>query len=539
MGLAVSSSNIKVGSLREIRGDDIEGSVFELDDGKFPNFYFDHSNHVAKVDSWLKKIQICLANNILPLPPAVIVDSPKSGKTTLLTRIIPSRIRTEFPSAIILFLDFLTISTANNHHVDSIDVFVKVFIEYLVQVLKDFGFYVNESDGVFNLSVSIQSRLKQLFSLLNGWLSKKGCLCFMIWDEIQRWFQLNNSNAGAIFNHITLHAKFSNIVFAVTGSSMVTVLESIVHFPSNGTSWIAEATQISVYPQMLSDSVDRIASQADERAIAFQMFQLLQQYHPDTTPNNLLDYVCDSNPAVLAYFCQLHKSNNSNPGSMKATLYQWYEKLWNDFLTDSLPILQMVQVDDPEVLSLLLHIASETLSIHKIDFSSLGTWRCLFEPILRQTQAGKVVFVGYYGYLIMRCCEVQSNGELKIKKSKSPNKLPIPALWSTVQVISEILNRKTLEDRTKANKISEDIIKKGNNGMPVDFVTDPCFLYFLTNHGDKSTFDSSILSYLHFLKYIRNSISHIKSLNNINQLYVQMPMYLSEWVRVLMETFVL
>ena len=64
---------------------------------------------------------------------------------------------------------------------------------------------------------------------------------------------------------------------------MVTALEGIVNFPSNGTNWIAEAAQISVYPQMLTDSFDRMASQVGEQAIASQMYQRLKQYYLETT----------------------------------------------------------------------------------------------------------------------------------------------------------------------------------------------------------------------------------------------------------------
>lgn len=170
----------------------------------------------------------------------------------------------------------------------------------------------------------------------------------MLWDEIQRLFQVS-SLAGSIFNSITLLEKFHNIAFAVTGSGMVTALQNIVQFPSNGTSWIAEATHISVYPEVSSQCGDSISSQANEILIASQMFELLRSYHPLSTPTNLLDYINDSNPAVLAYFCQLHKSDNSNPDAMKKTLYDWYGKLWQDFEYDSLPLLQKSKTKIPKL----------------------------------------------------------------------------------------------------------------------------------------------------------------------------------------------
>ena len=206
MGLTASTlSNIKVGNLRQITRIDVEGSVYEIDGPNFPKFYFDHSNHVEKIDYWLTKIQKSMDNNMFPLSPAVLVDSQKSGKTALLTKIMPHRIREKFPTAIILFIDFLSISIASNHHVDTFDLFGKVLIEHLVNTLSDFGFNLKRDDACsFTMNITIQTRLGRIFRLLNVWLSKKKCMCFMIWDEIQKWLRSNNKIIRARERSLTI-----------------------------------------------------------------------------------------------------------------------------------------------------------------------------------------------------------------------------------------------------------------------------------------------------------------------------------------------
>lgn len=534
MGASESISNIEIGTMRRV--DNSNGSVYELSDTSFPKFYYDHSNHIDKIDSWLRKIKLCVANKMYPLPPVIIVDSPKSGKSALLTRIIPKRIHKNFPSSIILYLDFLTLSVpTTNPLIDSLELFVELLIQKMVQLFENVGFEIDRH--IINSMNSSQTRLQAIFKAFNVWLCRKKCLCFMVWDEVQR-FLVSSTIAGSIFNDITLHEKFHNIAFALTGSGMVSALQIITQLPSNGTSWIAEATKISVFPEVQGD--DPITSQADEISIADQMFQLLKAYHPDTTPSNLLDYVTDSNPAVLAYFCQLHKSNNSNPGAMKKTLCDWYAKLWHDFENDSLPLLQRIQEDDPQILSLLLHVASETLDINIIDLSAFGRWSNVFQSLMRQREDGKVKFVGYYGYLILRSC-VSKDGTWKIKKVSSPNKLPIPPLWATVTFLNELISGKSQKEREVANQLSNDLFMRCDPTF--QFATDQGYSFFFHYFDPNNKYGifndpSDVMPFLTYLKYIRNAVAHIKSLGQINVIHLNVPTCLSDWVKILLEKFV-
>jgi len=528
------SNNIEVGTMRKVNNF-VNISVYELSDRGFPKFYYDHSNHVDKIDEWLKKIQLSFDHNMYPLPPAIVIDSPKSGKSALLTRIMPKRIYEKFPSAIILYFDFLTVSVPINPLIDMLEPFLDIFIENLVEIFKNIGFETNCPKVSSN-----KTRLSTILKSFNDWLSLKNLLCFMLWDGIQRWF-LVSSSAGSIFNNITLHEKFHNIAFAVTGSRMITVLQSITQFPTNGTSWIGEATQISVYPGVHSELGDSIASQANELFISSQMFQFLRFYHPLTTPINLLDYVTDSNPAVLAYFCQLHKSDNSNPGAMKKTIFNWYYKLWHDFENDSLPLLHRIQEDDPHILSLLLHVASETVDSSRIDLTSFGRWSDVFNNLLRHCLDGKIRFVGCYGFFIIRSFEVK-NGTWKIKMKSLDFKVLIPSLWAIVVFLHEVISGKSEKDREIANKISNDIVIQHNPAF--DFATDlrySFFYHYFDPNNKYGSFNdpSDVMPYLTYLKYIRNAIAHIKSVEQMNDIHRNVPIYLSDWVKVLLEKFVL
>jgi hypothetical protein len=120
---------------------------------------------------------------------------------------------------------------------------------------------------------------------------------------------------------------------------------------------------------------------------------------------NLLDFILDRSPAVLAYFCQVHNSNETNPGAMKKTLDNWYTKLWDNFQKDFMPLLQTIQSENFDVLSIILKIASGSCELNQFSPELFDQWEPLLLLLLRQTLDGKVVFVGYYAYLIICSCE--------------------------------------------------------------------------------------------------------------------------------------
>jgi hypothetical protein len=59
------------------------------------------------------------------------------------------------------------------------------------------------------------TNIEEAFQNLNKWLINKRTMCFMLWDEVQRWFQLNNFHAAALFDQLTLHQSFTHIAFVI------------------------------------------------------------------------------------------------------------------------------------------------------------------------------------------------------------------------------------------------------------------------------------------------------------------------------------
>ena len=159
---------------------------------------------------------------------------------------------------------------------------------------------------------------------------------------------------------------------------------------------------------------------------------------------------------------------------------------------------------------------------------------------MRKSEDGKVKFVGYYGYLIIRSWDVK-NGSWQIKKVKSVNKLPIPSLWATVTFLNEVINGKTQLDRELANQISQDIVFRFDSAF--DFSTDQRYSYFYQYFDPNNKYGifndpADVMPYLTYLSYIHNAIAHIKSLQQIQDINLNVPTYLGEWVRALLEKFV-
>jgi hypothetical protein len=203
-----------------------------------------------------------------------------------------------------------------------------------------------------------------------------------------------------------------------------------------------------------------------------------------------------------------------------------------------MPLLQTIHSENFDVLSIILKIASGSCELNQFSPELFDQWEPLLLPLLRQTLDGKVVFVGYYGFLIIGSCEYNEN-ILEIKMPKSFNTFPIPALWCSSNFLHEVLKDKPNEVRVAANKLTDEIFKKYNSDQSLDFGNDISFNFFLTFFDDKKLTNDihEVTPYLLYLKLIRNAVAHIKSLKNINDISRHLPVFLNEWVRILLEMF--
>ena len=393
------------GQFKDVIDDWKDLNVYELrGDERFPRFYYDYGNHRKKVLKWLHTMESCIENSNYPLPPLAIMDPPKAGKSALL-RLLPHIILEIYPKSKIIHIDFAQFAlNLTDLQTDEMEPFSKHLLRGLNNACKKVGINLKLEFG----SSDPVTNIEEAFKHINMWLVKKKVMCFMLWDEVQRWFQLNNFHAAALFDQLTLHQHFSNIAFVITGSGIVQIFNSILNFPSNGTFWSSSATFMSLYPGIendLENSLD-IQTQFSDENIGRNMFMLLKHFHGDYIPDNVLEYLPDKSPAIVSYFCELHKGNSSQPREMKKTLGRCYDKLFNDFKRDALPVLKIISESDKNLFNMFGRIASSTLLVDELHYLEvLCQWKPVFESLLRCKEVSGstyVMFAGYYGYLFVR-----------------------------------------------------------------------------------------------------------------------------------------
>jgi hypothetical protein len=276
------------------------------------------------------------------------------------------------------------------------------------------------------------------------------------------------------------------------------------------------------------------------------MFMLLKHYHEEFVPDNLLEFVPDKSPAIMAYFCTLHGGNRTTSRLMKKTSTLCCEKLYEDFRKDFIPVFEKIAESNSFLFDKLISIASATLKFGEI--GDLGVWKPLLETLLRyeKTENNEIVvsFAGYYGSLIMRSV-VLNGGAYKLNKDLyMPNNQPMPAIWSTITLIHSVLELKSFECRFKANVLSEQIFSK--SGVFINDVNDwdeySVYTYFYDVKG-KGEIKTSKTPYLELLRLIRNKVCHMRSLflnvcavknENICAVKNEMPSCLFEWTRTLL-----
>jgi hypothetical protein len=169
-------------------------------------FYYDFGGHRIQINEWLDKIEGSILNSMYPLPPLAIIDPPKTGKSTFLFHLLPHVIMSRYPTAKILHIDFMKMPlNIIDNATDEMRPFAKILLDTLEEECQkiglDFRFTIDNIADAGNTIVSA-------FKFIDKECGNRGILCFMLWDEVQRWFQLRNIHAAAIFDSITLHQKF-------------------------------------------------------------------------------------------------------------------------------------------------------------------------------------------------------------------------------------------------------------------------------------------------------------------------------------------
>eukprot|EP00600_Ochromonadales_sp_CCMP1393_P010652 CAMPEP_0174996776 /NCGR_PEP_ID=MMETSP0005-20121125/586_1 /TAXON_ID=420556 /ORGANISM="Ochromonas sp., Strain CCMP1393" /LENGTH=191 /DNA_ID=CAMNT_0016251229 /DNA_START=119 /DNA_END=694 /DNA_ORIENTATION=+ len=164
------------------------------------------------------------------------------------------------------------------------------------------------------------------------------------------------------------------------------------------------------------------------------MVKTLRIHHQDSVcPENILEFIPESTPADIAYFCALHSGGNTGERLMRQTMGKCMEKLVQDFRVDLFPVLKAIATKDSKLFQMLVRIASATLTTDKLDLAILGQWAPLVTALLRVDSrnlvAGdnpRICFAGRYGYLIVRCTDFNNTTQQwQPTKINQFNKLPI------------------------------------------------------------------------------------------------------------------
>lgn len=513
-------------------------SVHLIKDGLFPSFYMDSNHHLDQLNSWIDKIYLCKKEGLIFLPPAIIIDPPKAGKTAFMKRFAPYFIKERFSKCCIIYLDMMEIPL--NTYImlsDNFGLFLSNFCQKINKSLQGQNINLSYSFDINSAEISV----KNFFTIINKYFFRKNMYCFFLLDEIQRWFQIMSDRGAYLFDNLSLHMHYSNLLFMVTGSSMVFIFNNILKFPSNGTLWSSEMHVISLSPGLsqtatltLTDSTlneIELSSIEYEDQIATKMVELLLKYHPDITPNNVLEFLPERSPAIIAYFCYLHKTNDSTEKSMKKTLALVYDKLFDDFKKDLLPVLKEISIN-LELFKQLIMVATGTMVLVDANLNSLGRWLPLFTSVIR-VKNNLLQISGYYGYFIMRSIDVE-DGNFKLKTIRSYNKLPVPGLWATAVFVHSILENMEPEKRSKANELSLNVFNN-DDVIITEWVAYQSYVYFFNaNYPKKALMNPISNPYLEYLHIIQNSISLIRSLSKIREINSNLPNCFPEWIRALL-----
>ena len=416
-----SSSNIPIGKLVKDHVQLTVGQNYLITgDLCFPKFYYDYGNHARQIDEWFSKIKFSKANKCYPFPPAILIDASKTGKSAFMRRFLPHLVLKSFPNAKIIHIDLLDIPMRESN--DAAALVAPVQFEYfghmlfykLADGLRKIGFKI----GVIG-NVKIEMAIMRVFEQLNTWLAKKRSICFMLWDNVQRWFMsIPSYSATGLFNAVTLHKAFTNIAFVITGSHMAQVFKAVLDFPEN---WALAAHCISLYPRDVDESrayYDQrsnitIASQHMDSDIVQNMVKTLRVHHGNAVcPENILEIMPESTPADIAHFCSVYAKQNSRR-EPETTIGKYIDTRYQEFCIDLFPVIKDIATTDTALFQVLMQIASARVTIDELDLVVLGKWAPLFTALLRVDRRDentsvadnpRVCFAGRYGKFMIRRC---------------------------------------------------------------------------------------------------------------------------------------
>ncbi|CAJ1359813.1 unnamed protein product [Effrenium voratum] len=166
-------------------------------------------NLTAWVEDCVSSRRICAINGMV-----------KTGKSTVLTRLLPQIILTKIPNAEICVLDFATFLNAGAEPGAMEERLLKRVAAWATSA----GFHVGPGD------------MLHLDELMDN-LDKSGRTVFFLIDEVQRFFQVQEGTIPTwdiLKGFLRVSKEDSNLHFAITGSGMVLAWQNFVRMTPNG-----------------------------------------------------------------------------------------------------------------------------------------------------------------------------------------------------------------------------------------------------------------------------------------------------------------
>jgi hypothetical protein len=291
---------------------------FATDSAVTPPFLVDHGRVLARAEGW---VEASCNNAISPL--CVINGLVKTGKSAVLTAILPQLIQQHSPQALICHLDFNRFINVQCSRPEAAGALLWELREWAV------------ANGIPTpLAVkweTYEHLTAQLRALMSVFRDSGRTIYFLI-DEVQRWFQVQEPDYvlfKSLINVCGLHRK--SLRFALTGSGMVQAWQGMIACPANGTTVVAESWVINL-------------PAADSPALLQFAATRLIQHFGDDVAGRLGDLLAPAlSLADMSYRANLWASTAPDERTPQEVSLRCANKRHEEFCTDMLPLLDRLR----------------------------------------------------------------------------------------------------------------------------------------------------------------------------------------------------
>ena len=245
----------------------------------------------------------------------------KTGKTTVLTGLLPQIILQKFPDAWICVLNFDAFLPKKSESGE--------MEERLRKRVADWA-----------LSIGVQSRAETLDGLVDE-LQKSDQRIFFLIDEVQRFFEVKGGtipNWVALKGFMCVSLEVSNLHFAITGSAMVLAWQNLLKLPPNGFTFAGESRSVF------------LPSQNDRHEVEY-FFQRCQDIEDLSELVGGLSCV-----PLMAYTVRTRREVRSIEDARQAVT----SKLRSEFESEMVCLLQDQQRTSPQTCPYILELARGT-----------------------------------------------------------------------------------------------------------------------------------------------------------------------------------